>query len=128
MFGGASVTYTFTDAGTNTKLYVDNQMDSNAGNQGNLLVSKGNGSFTVAGIPVEGVKKATLTIYISNKNYPLELSTTTAGIQLGERVAYGESAKPYKLTWEITNVNATTIDLTLTNVNASNNNPSLSCL
>lgn len=122
VFGGASVTYTFTDAGTNTKLYVDNQMDSNAGNQGNLLVSKGNGSFTVAGIPVEGVKKATLTIYISNKNYPLELSTTTAGIQLGERVAYGESAKPYKLTWEITNVNATTIDLTLTNVNASNNN------
>lgn len=122
VFGGASVTYTFTDAGTNTKLYVDNQMDSSAGNQGNLLVSKGNGSFSVAGIPVEGVKKATLTIYISNKNYPLELSTTTAGIQLGERVAYGESAKPYKLTWEITNVNATTIDLTLTNVNASNNN------
>ena len=122
VFGGASVTYTFTDAGTNTKLYVDNQMDSNAGNQGNLLVSKGNGSFSVAGIPVEGVRTATLTIYISNKNYPLELTTTTAGVQLGERVAYGESAKPYKLTWEITNLNATTLDLTLTNVNSSNNN------
>ena len=122
VFGGASVTYTFTDAGTNTKLYVDNQMDSNAGNQGNLLVSKGNGSFAVAGIPFEGVKKAVLTIYISNKNYPLELTTTTSGVQLGEMTSYGESAKPYKLTWEITNVNATTIDLTLTNVNGSNNN------
>lgn len=120
VFGGGNVTYTFTDAGTNTKMYVDNQLTGGE-NDANLLVSKGNGSFAVAGLPAAGVAKATLTIWVSNKNYPLVLSTTTEGVTLGERTSYGESSKPYKYTWEITLSGVTTFDLTLTNTYSSNN-------
>lgn len=63
VFGNANVTYTCTNGGTNTKIYNEN---TGGGTAPEILVSKSQGKFAVAGIPSGGAKAITVS-FTQNK-------------------------------------------------------------
>lgn len=120
VYGGAKVTYTSSTPadGSTTKIYIDNQMDGTT-EQENLLLSKKGGTWTIAGIPTGDCGKALLSIKVNSKRNP-DLSTTTAGVTIGERATGEESSKPYTYSWVLdfaAGVEAFDLTFTLTNSN-----------
>ncbi|MCQ2170713.1 MAG: hypothetical protein MJY48_04045 [Bacteroidales bacterium] len=73
VFGDAEVEYTYTDGGSETKLY---DAALAGGTAPELLISKNNGALTVSGIPTGNATKFTLT-YKSNN--PQNLSVSVDG-------------------------------------------------
>ena len=63
VYGNANVTYTCTNGGTNTKIYNEN---TGGGTAPEILVSKSQGKFAVAGIPSGGAKAITVS-FTQNK-------------------------------------------------------------
>ena len=91
VYGNATVAYSQQNGESTTKLYYDKLIDvpsgytgtANPPTLGNLLVSKGNGSWTISGIPCVGVQTAHLT-YRSNMNkVKLTCSSSTVGVSIG---------------------------------------------
>lgn len=75
VYGGATVTYTFTDNGTNrTAIYTQN---SAGGTSPELLIGKSSGTFTVSGIPSGAATGMTLT-YVANGS--LSISSPTGDV------------------------------------------------
>jgi uncharacterized protein YjdB/uncharacterized membrane protein len=135
VYGGGSVTYTSANGGSTTKLYDDalvyvpgNYSGSLAKpeNPYNLLISKTNGWWKIAGIPCKDVAKAKLTIH---SNYGTSSyfnpSSNTTGVSFGTMSATNYNSdwgkKVYVVTYEITfSGSAETFDLTLQNTNSGN--------
>ena len=123
VYGNGTVTYSIASGDSNTKLYIDNNMDGST-SQANLLLGKSGKTWTISGIPTGGATKATLTFY-SNNTVPLSdnftVTSSTEGVSLGAKTAGGESAKPYSYTYEITiDSTVTSFDLKFTNGQSSN--------
>ena len=77
VYGSASISYTFTNGTTTTKLYTT---DGPNGNE-NILVSKGNGKFTASGIPTGGATELTVTYKTSGKG-SITVSTSTENVSV----------------------------------------------
>lgn len=121
VFGGFTVKYSSTKPasnGSDIKLYNDSQFGYETVN---LLLSKNGGTWTISGIPTGNAKKALLSIKTSAKDREPELSTTTTGVTIGERVFGSETSKPYSYTWEISFTDVKLFNLTFTLNNSSNN-------
>ncbi len=95
----------------------------------NLLISKGNGSLSVQGIPCQGVKKAILS-YMSNSKLEgnHQVTSTTSGVTIGPLGATSvpkldsETKKTYTFTCPISFAEGVTnFDLTFTNINTDSN-------
>lgn len=86
--------------GSDIKIYLDAQMGGDA--QGNLLLSKNGGTFTITGIPSGNVTAATLTFKANAKDRFSGLTTTTEGVTISDLVAPTESSKPYTYNYDIT--------------------------
>ena len=135
VYGGESVTYTSADGGSKTKLYDDalvyvpNPYTGSLPkpeNPYNLLLSKSNGWWKIAGIPCKGVAKAKLTIH---SNYGTSAyfnpSSTETGVSFGTMSATNYNSdwtkKVYVVTYDITFTGSLeTFDLTLKNTNSGN--------
>lgn len=112
VFGGADVAYSVTGG---TKLH------SQILTARNLLLGKGRGTLTVAGIPTAGASAAVLT-FITNHNSPNEYAlSSTSGISISQPSISGASS-PFTVKVDITIPQGlVSFDLTFTNNNSSNN-------
>ncbi len=106
VYDSGNVTYACADGGTTTQVYVDTNGPHTDANNANLLISKGNGTFTVSGIPTGSATELTLSYEKSGKG-TLSVSTSTAGVTISGST--------------ITTNGASTIALTFKNTNNSNN-------
>ena len=104
VYGGLHVNYASTSPGSNTKIYVDNQMNG-TDDQENLLLSKAkngeNGTWTISGIPAAAAQAAKLTFKVNAKR-SLDVTSPTEGVTVGEKVIGTETAKPYTISYDIT--------------------------
>ena len=100
VYEGGSVSYSCTLAGT--KIFTNGGPNNNH----NILVAKGNGTFTVSGIPTGEAKELTLS-YKTSGSGTLEVSTSTGGAAISGST--------------ITTGSASTIILTFKNTDSSNN-------
>lgn len=115
VYNGGSVTYT--NGGTNTKLYDDTMSTTNL-----LLAKQANsGTWTISGIPTAGVSSLTLSFETNNTAVArYAISTTTEGVTLGS-ISTSGSSSPYTATATITITGTvSTFDLTFTNGSSSN--------
>ena len=87
--------------GSDIKVYLDTQMGG-ADAQGNLLLSKNGGTWTVSGIPSGSATAVSLTFKTNAKDRFSGLTTTTEGVTIGEMVAPKETSKPYTYGYDIT--------------------------
>lgn len=105
VYGDATITYEYTDGGTKTKGYTTGGPNNNE----NLLVSKGNGAFTVKGIPTGGATTLTVT-HTKSGSGVIVVSTPTENVTLdGETLTIGNPS------------GISTFDLVFSNTNSSNN-------
>lgn len=72
VYGNANVTYTCTDGGTTTKIYNE---ATGGGTAPEILISKSNGTFVIAGIPSGGAQVITVSFTQNNQ----ALSVTPSG-------------------------------------------------
>ncbi|MBR1491038.1 MAG: hypothetical protein IJ611_10055 [Bacteroidales bacterium] len=104
VYGGLHVNYASTSPGSNTKIYVDEQMNG-TDVQENLLLSKAkngeNGTWTISGIPAAAAQAAKLTFKVNAKR-SLDVTSPTEGVTVGEKVIGTETAKPYTISYDIT--------------------------
>lgn len=73
VYGGGSVTYSCTNGGSTTKIYNEN---TGGGTAPEILVSKGNGTFVIAGIPSGGAQVITVSLTQNNQALTVEPSGT----------------------------------------------------
>ena len=111
VYGGATVTYTFADNGSNrTQIYEANNA---GGTSPELLIGKTSGSFTVSGIPSGAAKGMTLT-YVANGS--LSISSTTGDVTVD---ALSTASNPR--TYRVNNPDSEEfITLVFSNTSASN--------
>lgn len=74
VYGGAYVTYSCTDGGSTTQVYNQN---TGGGTAPEILVSKSNGTFVVAGIPSGGAQ--VITVSLTQNNQALSVAPTGTG-------------------------------------------------
>lgn len=105
--------------GSDIKVYLDNQMGGEV--QGNLLLSKNGGTWTITDIPSGNAAKIALT-FKSNANNRIEgVTSTTEGVTMGDMVAPTEKSKPYTYAYDITLApGVTKFNLTFTCNSSSN--------
>ena len=128
VYGGRKVAYAITHSASTTsksQLYYDTQYgykdNGTAVKDGNLLIAKGNGTFTVSGIPVAEAKAATLTFKVNAKR-DVTVTSPTENVTVGERTWGEETSKPYSATVKITfGENVEKFALLFTNADAGNN-------
>ena len=106
VYGSGSVTYKCTDGGTTTQVKFDSQGPHTDANNANLLISKGNGNFTVSGISTGSATELTLS-YEKSGQGTLSVSSSTTGVSISGST--------------ITTNGASTITLIFTNTHASKN-------
>ena len=106
VYGAGSVTYACENGGTTTQVYFDTNGPHTDANNSNLLISKGNGTFTVSGIPTGSATELTLS-YENKGKGTISVSTSTIGVTISGST--------------ITTNGASTIALTFTNTHASQN-------
>jgi len=73
VYGGGSVTYSCTNGGSTTKIYNES---TGGGTAPEILVSKGNGTFVIAGIPSGGAQVITVSLTQNNQALTVEPSGT----------------------------------------------------
>lgn len=123
VYGGLHVNYASTSPGSNTKIYVDEQMNG-TDVQENLLLSKAkngeNGTWTISGIPAAAAQAAKLTFKVNAKR-SLDVTSPTEGVTVGEKVIGTETAKPYTISYDITIAEGVKkFNLVFTNSDSSN--------
>ena len=106
VYGSGSVTYECTDGGTTTQVKFDSQGPHTDANNANLLISKGNGNFTVSGISTGSATELTLS-YEKSGQGTLSVSSSTTGVSISGST--------------ITTNGASTITLIFTNTHATKN-------
>ena len=77
VYGGVTLTYSKTNGGTTTQTYASGGPNSNS----NLLISKGNGTFTVSGISTGDATELTVT-YAKSGDGILAISSSTIGVTI----------------------------------------------
>lgn len=107
------------EGGSDIKVYLDTQMGGVA--QGNLLLSKKGGTWTISGIPSGNATQAVLTFKTNAKDRLDGVTSDTEGVTMGEMVAPTEKSKPYSYAYDITlAAGVTKFNLTFTCNNDSN--------
>lgn len=107
------------EGGSDIKVYLDTQMGGAA--QGNLLLSKKGGTWTISGIPSGNATQAVLTFKTNAKDRLDGVTSDTEGVTMGEMVAPTEKSKPYSYAYDITlAAGVTKFNLTFTCNNDSN--------
>ena len=107
------------EGGSDIKVYLDTQMGGAA--QGNLLLSKKGGTWTISGIPSGNATQAVLTFTTNAKDRLDGVTSDTEGVTMGEMVAPTEKSKPYSYAYDITlAAGVTKFNLTFTCNNDSN--------
>lgn len=96
VFSGTTVygdgTVSYAQSSTNTKTYAENLA---GGDKPELLLSKSNQTWTISGIPCEGVASATLTFKANRTTFALTSSTTgvtISGSQKSWTISFGSNA------------------------------------
>ena len=110
IYGNGTVTYSVTDGGGTTKIY---EAALAGGTSPELLVAKGGGTWTIAGIPTGNAVELTLSYKTNNNNNAV--SSTTEGVTITE-----ETSRASTKTFTITTGGATQITLVITNSTNSN--------
>lgn len=106
--------------GSDIKVYLDTQMGGDTA-QGNLLLSKKGGTWTISGIPSGNATQAVLTFKTNAKDRLDGVTSDTEGVTMGEMVAPTEKSKPYSYAYDITlAAGVTKFNLTFTCNNGSN--------
>ncbi len=105
VYGTGSVTYACKNGGTTTQIYST----GGPGSGNNLLISKGNGTFTVAGIPTGGATELTVT-YAKSGSGSIKLTVSDNASKSGN--ASGST---------ITVNSGSTIDITFENTTSGSN-------
>jgi len=108
------------EGGSDIKVYLDTQMGGDTA-QGNLLLSKKGGTWTISGIPSGNATQAVLTFKTNAKDRLDGVTSDTEGVTMGEMVAPTEKSKPYSYAYDITlAAGVTKFNLTFTCNNGSN--------
>ena len=106
--------------GSDIKVYLDTQMGGDT-KQGNLLLSKNGGTWTISGIPSGNATQAVLTFKTNAKDRLDGVTSDTEGVTMGEMVAPTEKSKPYSYAYDITlAAGVTKFNLTFTCNNSNN--------
>ncbi|MBO7074653.1 MAG: chitobiase/beta-hexosaminidase C-terminal domain-containing protein [Bacteroidales bacterium] len=105
VYGDATITYTCANGGSTTQVYTSGGPNGN----NNLLISKGNGTFTVNGIPTGDATELTVT-YAKSGSGVLNISTSTTDVTISD----SDSGAT------ITTNGASTIEITFKNTGSSN--------
>ncbi len=107
VYGGATITYTWTDGTTTTQTYTSGGPNSNE----NILISKSNGAWKASGIKTGNATKIVFT-YAKSGSGTVSVSSPTSNVSVG-----GSSSGSYiTFTGEVS-----TFDLEFKNTNGSNN-------
>ena len=107
VYGGATITYTWTDGTTTTQTYASGGPNSNE----NILISKSNGAWKASGIKTGNATKIVFT-YAKSGSGTVSVSSPTSNVSVG-----GSSSGSYiTFTGEVS-----TFDLEFKNTNGSNN-------
>ncbi len=107
VYGDANVTYTCTDGGSTTKIYTQNLA---GGTSPEILVSKGNGTFVIAGIPSGGAQEIT----VSYKQNAQELSAIIEGEGYSTTFTKLKPSNPQTTSFDVTVANGADATFTLT--------------
>lgn len=110
IYGNGTVTYSVTDGGGTTKIY---EAALAGGTSPELLVAKGGGTWTIAGIPTGNAVELTLSYKTNNNNNAV--SSTTEGVTITE-----ETGRASTKTFTITTGGASQITLVITNSASGN--------
>ena len=114
VYGDAKVTYTTVNGGSTSKIYEENVA---GGTSPEILISKNNGSLTIAGIPSGGAKEITVS-YKQNKQKLKVESTTTGYTGSKEEKPADVGANSFDIT--VADGSAATFDLVFTCTGSSN--------
>ena len=106
VYGGMTVTYSKENGGTTTQTYTSDGPNGNA----NLLISKGNGTFSISGISTGQATELTVS-YAKSGDGVIAISSSTTGVTISGSTS-GST---------ITTNGATTLQLTFKNTHASKN-------
>lgn len=110
VYGNGTITYSVTNGGGTTKIYGDALA---GGTAPELLVAKGGGTWTIAGIPTGNAVELTLTYKTNNGNNTI--SSTTEGVTITE-----ETSRASTKIFTIATGGASQIALVITNSASGN--------
>lgn len=115
VYGENSVTYACKNGATDTKIYNENYAK---GEKPEIMIAKGDGAFSVSGIPTGGAKEMTLSFKVNKTQISYcGVSSPTEGIQIGtQTIAGGEYTCDIQ-----NNTGVAFFDIVITNSNSGTN-------